>query len=107
MELIDDGDGAYEATDESVVIEHEYSRETPASIAVIQAIGALEGVDPTAVTDELGISLYEHVDPEALDAILADGSGTGDVVISFLIAEGHTYRVEIEDTGTVRIASRS
>ncbi|USZ73525.1 HalOD1 output domain-containing protein [Natronosalvus halobius] len=86
--------------DSSTVVEHRCGESTPASIAVVQAIGAIEGVDPTEAPEELGFTLYDHVDPEALDAMVEDGSRTGGVTIEFSL-EGH--RVLITDTGLIRV----
>ncbi|MCU4925520.1 hypothetical protein OB905_05895 [Halobacteria archaeon AArc-dxtr1] len=107
MVLIVGSEDSAEAPGESVVIEHEYDAETPASIAVVQAICALEDVDPVEMTRELGITLYEQIDPEALDAMLADGTGTGEVVISFALVNSETYRVQVADTGTVVVYRES
>lgn len=84
-------------------IEYEYDDETPASIAVIQAICALKGVDPIRAPTELGFVLHEHVDPEALDTLLADGSGTGEIVVSFEISNGDAYSVDVADDGRITV----
>ena len=84
-------------------VEYEFDAETPASIAVVQAICVLEDVDPLRAPTELGFVLHEHVDPDALDTLLADGSGTGETVLSFEISNGGTYAVEIVDTGRVTV----
>lgn len=89
--------------DGPVVIEHEYDDETPASIAVMQAICALENVDPVAASTDLGITLYDHVDPESLDTVLATGTTDGEIVISFELTDHRTYRVEVVDTGRITI----
>lgn len=96
------------------VIEHEHDDETPASIAIIQAICALEDVDPMEVTSDLGIRLYDHVDPEALDTIVAanskrgrneNGEG-GETVVSFELTNGRTYRVDVYDTGRLSVSPK-
>ena len=86
--------------DGSRTVETVYDEETPASIAVIQAICSIEDVDPGDAVTDLGITLYDHVDPGALDAILATGDGDGSITIDFSI-DG--YRVRIWDTGQVRV----
>ncbi|WP_306061323.1 HalOD1 output domain-containing protein [Natronococcus wangiae] len=83
-------------------VEHEFDDETPASIAVVQAICALKDVDPTRAQTELGLVLHEHIDPEALDTILADGTGDGETVILFEISNGDTYSVEVADDGRIK-----
>ena len=65
-------------------IVHEYDAEIPASLAVIHAICAL--------TD---------VDPNALDTLLADGTGDGALVLSFEITNGDIYAVEVADDGRI------
>ena len=77
-------------------IEHAYDAETPATIAIVRAICALENVDPMASPTDLGFTLYDHVDPSALEAVVGDGTGTGEVVITFEIDD---YRIRVEDTG--------
>jgi len=53
-----------------------YERDdTPPSLAVVEAIADLAEVDSTDLADETGIVLYEHVDPDALDALVADRPG--------------------------------
>lgn len=49
-------------------VEISYNRETderPPSVAIIEAISALQGVEPS----ELDFNLFESIDPDALDAI--------------------------------------
>lgn len=77
-------------------IEHTYDAETPVSVAIVQAICALENVDPMTAGTDLGFTLFDHVDPAALEAIVGDGTGTGDVVVTFEIDH---YRIRVEDTG--------
>ena len=80
--------------------EQTYDEATPASIAIIQAICAIENVDPTEGPAELGFTLFDHVDPDALDTVLADGSGDGETVIELTI---DCYHVQVVDTGRIRI----
>ena len=82
-------------------IVHEYDAETPASLAVIHAICALTDVDPIDAPTELGFVLHEHVAPNALDTLLADGTGDGALVVSFEVTNGDTYAVEIADDGQI------
>ena len=63
---------------------------TAASIATVTALGTLEGVDPVELSDVLDTTLYDHVDPEALDSLVA---GAERVTLSFLIDD---YRVQID-----------
>lgn len=63
---------------------------TAASTATIAALATLEEVDPVELSDVFGTPLYDHVDPEALDTLVA---GEGHVTLSFLIDD---YRVRID-----------
>lgn len=80
----------------TVPIDHTYDEATPASIAVIQAIAAVEDLDPMDVE----FTLYDHVQPDALDMLVGHESATGNVEISFTI-DG--YRVRVRDTGEVTV----
>ncbi|WP_224332305.1 HalOD1 output domain-containing protein [Haloprofundus halobius] len=63
---------------------------TAASLATLTALGKLEEVDPVELSDVLGTTLYDHIDPEALDTLVA---GEGRVNLSFSIDD---YRVQID-----------
>lgn len=52
--------------------------ETPSSIAVVEVIAAIKNVPPT----DLMWKLHDHIDPEALDALVDDDS---DVSVSFSV----------------------
>ena len=60
------------------------------SLAVVEAIAELAGVDPTALHEE-GVVLYDHVDPDALNALVAGGPD-GDIDVSLTVA-GYDVRV--------------
>ena len=65
--------------------------ETPPSIAVVDAIASVEGVDPASLSAVGGTTLYDHVDPDALDRLL--GSADAEAVrIDFTIGS-YTVRV--------------
>ena len=87
----------------SDVVVHEYDEETPPSIALVKVIAALENVDPTDVPIETSITLYDHIDPGGLDAMLGDGSGDGTVIVSFDISGPNPYRIEITDDGRIAV----
>ncbi|MDJ1433169.1 HalOD1 output domain-containing protein [Halostagnicola sp. A-GB9-2] len=59
-------------------------------MATLTALGTLEEVDPVELSDVLGTTLYDHVDPEALDTLVV---GEERVNPSFLIDD---YRVRID-----------
>lgn len=77
--------GARESGANAVHGQYDWSTSRP-SIAVINAIAALENVDPT----DLSVILHNHIDPEALDALVATDSH---ITISFTLNE---YRVKID-----------
>ena len=58
------------------------------SLAVVEAIAELADVDPADLSDE-GVVLYEHVDPDALNALVSDRS---DADVSLTVA-GYDVRV--------------
>jgi hypothetical protein len=45
---------------------------TPPSIAIVSAIAAIENVDPMDLPATSDVTLYTHVNPDALDTIAAD-----------------------------------
>ncbi|MDF9744471.1 HalOD1 output domain-containing protein [Natrinema salsiterrestre] len=63
---------------------------TAASTATVTALATLEAVDPMEFSDVFGATLYDFVDPEALDALV---DGEGHVILSFPIGD---YRVRID-----------
>lgn len=81
----------YLGTHDTVVRQSYDWSETPPSIAVLRALAAVEGVPPTDLHTEAGITLYDTVDLEALDALVTHES---DVSVSFRVGE---YVVLIED----------
>ncbi|MFW6000403.1 MAG: HalOD1 output domain-containing protein [Halorubrum sp.] len=60
------------------------------SLAVVEAIADLAGVDSTDL-HEAGVVLYEHVDPDALNALVT-GRSDADVDVSLTVA-GYDVRV--------------
>jgi hypothetical protein len=80
-----DGDGT--------LIEAEYHRSATApSTAVIEAIAAVEEVDPVALSSIEGITLHDYVDSDALDRLFTD-RGVDDISVTFTVDE---YTVCIE-----------
>ncbi|QLG27156.1 hypothetical protein HUG10_06180 [Halorarum halophilum] len=59
------------------------------SIAVIEAIAAVENVEPDDLAFGGGLPLSEYIDPDALDSLVTHD----DVTISFTVAE---YRIRID-----------
>lgn len=83
------------------IVEYEYGAETPASIAVVEGICALEDIDPMEMPADGGFVLHDAIDPTALDSVLGDGTGDGDTVVSFEIQTENTYLVAVSDDGRI------
>ncbi|ELZ48749.1 hypothetical protein C465_09205 [Halorubrum distributum JCM 9100] len=75
------------STAETARVRHGDGGPSP-SLAVVEAIADLAGVEATEL-HEAGVVLYEHVDPDALNALVADRS---DVDVSLTVA-GYDVRV--------------
>lgn len=60
-------------------------------MAVIDALATSEGTDPKELAAVSETNLYTHVDPDALDSVVADGNP---VTVSFTIGD---YWVQIDD----------
>lgn len=74
---------------DSVQSQYDWSKRAP-SEAVIEAISAIENVEPMSLSDTLGTTLFDHIDPEALDAIVTANT---DIKIVFTFGK---YRVQID-----------
>lgn len=57
---------------------------TSPSVAAVEALASVEGVDPL----ELDVALYDHVDPEALDALI-DGEKPRSIRVTFSVGYYH------------------
>ncbi|OYR56502.1 HalOD1 output domain-containing protein [Halorubrum halodurans] len=81
---------------ESVRIAHGHDERLP-SLAVVEALADLAGVNPNGLGDEAGIVLYDHVDPDALDRLVTHRSD-GDVDLSFTVG---AYEVRVDSDEVV------
>lgn len=75
-----------------------YTEDERPTEAVVRAITAVNGVEPTDLDP-----LYETVDPEALDRLLGSpvvGDPDGEVVVRFYVSG---YRVIVKNDGQVTI----
>ena len=75
----------------SVRVAHDRDGRLP-SLAVVEGIARLAGVGPDALAAETGVVLYDHVNPDALNALVAD-QPDADVSLSFTIDE---YDVRVD-----------
>lgn len=83
-----------------VLAERTHDESTPASTAVVYAISAALDTDPIACSTDHGFTLYDHVDPEALDTLVSDDRDEGTVTVELALND-HLLRVT--DTGCVRV----
>lgn len=65
------------------------------TLAVIEAIAAFEGVEPT----ELRFTLYDHIDPDVLDQLESDGPD--EWVLEFVMGP-YTVKIDHDSEITVR-----
>lgn len=100
----DDNGGGPPIDDGPVTFETDYE-ERPPSIAVVAALAAIEDSRPA----EVDFVLHERVDPDALDALMADdndaddGESRGDVTAEFSIDK---YGVLVRSNGTLTVTTR-
>jgi hypothetical protein len=77
--------------------------QTDPTAAVVSAIATIEDVDPVDLVAEHNLTLYDWIDPEALDTIL-NTNAQNDVAVSFQIQsyrirfEGNELTVSVPDT---------
>lgn len=83
------------------VIEHEYDAATPPSIAVVEAVCAVENIDPMYMSSETEFVLGDHIDPSTLDSLFEDRTGDEDRVVTFQVTSQNSYLVDV--TGDCRI----
>lgn len=82
----------------SKTIQHEcdWSKIEP-SYAIIEAVAAIEGVEPMMLSDELDTTLYDQVNIESLNGLV---TADQDISISFIFER---YRIHI-DRNTVSVS---
>ncbi|ADB62090.1 hypothetical protein Htur_3226 [Haloterrigena turkmenica DSM 5511] len=84
-----------DGSDSTIRVEHQYDGDTPPSIAIVRAIAVIEDVDPMDSPAELGLTLFDHVDPTALDRLVAETPGRSTVTVDLTIHTDHYYCVRI------------
>jgi hypothetical protein len=80
------------------VVDAEYDFRSDSSVteAIIWALADAVGVDPTALPP-----LFDHVDPDALNALFSRrGSDAGDTILSFQV---DTWNVFVRSDGRIRV----
>ncbi|PHQ38052.1 hypothetical protein DJ69_13710 [Halorubrum persicum] len=91
----------HESVSEAVRVEHSDDGVSP-SRAVVEAVSDPAGVEPVDLADEAGIVLYEHVDLDALDTLVASHPEV-DLDVSLSVAG---YAVSVDATAAVVQPSR-
>jgi hypothetical protein len=73
---------------------HDRVRDGPISETIVEALAAVENVEP----DELGTRLYDSVDPEALDSLYGTAADRSERLRLAFTIDG--YEVVVGDDGT-------
>jgi len=76
--------------------QYDWSNTAP-SVAVINAIATIENIEPTNFSVAFDTTLFDHIDPEALDALITEGN---EISISFSCCD---YRIQVNEN-TLRIS---
>ncbi|NHN60629.1 MULTISPECIES: HalOD1 output domain-containing protein [Halorussus] len=80
---------------------HDRDRDGPLSDAVVEALAAVENVDP----DELDLRLYDSVDGDALDRLYEVTAERSERLrVTFSIGD---YEVTVRDDGLLEVRARS
>lgn len=74
----------------SVQGHYDWSTTAP-SIAVINAVAVLENVEPSELAEESDTTLYDHINPDALDTLVAQNR---DLTISFTLGD---YQIRVRN----------
>lgn len=91
------------APNDPVRVERVYDNETPPSIAIVRAIAVIEDTDPIDSQTDLGITLFDHFDPTALDQLVTRNDGTDTVSVDLTLHSDHRYAVHVRDTGRLTV----
>lgn len=82
-----------------VRVEYGHGRDISPSTAIVEAIAFIEDVDPMDSAAELGIRLYDQIDPETLDQLINHNKSSKTVTVDLTIHNDNQYSVHIRDTG--------
>ncbi|WP_436343791.1 HalOD1 output domain-containing protein [Natronorubrum sp. FCH18a] len=72
---------------ETIRTQYDWAATAP-SQAIVEAVATVEETTPVALVRETGTTLYDHVDPEALD-LLVGGDRNGSLEVAFDIDSLH------------------
>lgn len=86
-------------SNETVHVENLSDTAVAPSIAIVEAIAGIEDIDPVDSQSELGIRLYDYLDPTALDQIIRSDGGSETVTIDLTIENANQYSVQVQDSG--------
>lgn len=89
MSSIPINDSTAGSRSESVRVTHSRDGRSP-SLAVVEGIADLADVNPNQLAEEADIVLYDHVNPDALNALVADNPGV-EVSLSFTVGAYDVY----------------
>lgn len=82
--------------------ENDWSERDP-STAIIEAIASIEGADPVGLAESWGTTLYDQVDPDALDKLVRNGHENS-TAVTFTIGD---YAVWIGGSELIVAATES
>lgn len=90
-------DGGKREPDETLVLKQFDPADTSPSVAVVEALAAVDGLAPDT---QFETSLYDYVDPEALDALLSHEQGAPNAV--WFSVEDYRVRIDGDEIRVVK-----
>ncbi|MFP9190161.1 HalOD1 output domain-containing protein [Natronosalvus vescus] len=82
--------------------EYGFKEHTSVSVAIVEAIAAVERVAPTTTPKELGFTLYDYIDTDALDALF-DGQQVSECLeVEFDV---DCYEIRVEGSGRILVST--
>lgn len=84
-----------------VHVESQYGEDVPPSIAIVRSIAVIEDVDPIDSPTDLGLTLHDHVDLEALDQLVSGATTSTSITVDFTVDSDQQYAVQIRDSGAL------
>ena len=92
-------DGGRESNGEIHYATYDLSGSTALSTTIVQTLAGIAGTDVT----ELGFSLYDHIDVDALDGLFEPRPGSGKTVEGTLTFVVPSYRITVHGNGDIVI----